>query len=62
MFLKYFLKVKNDAFELQRGIKERRGVKGKEIDNPLRMVHKRLSGSQILIKRSQGKGAKGLSR
>lgn len=60
--MKYFLKVKNDAFEPQRGIKKRRGVKGKETDNSLRMVHKRLSGSQILIKRSQGKGAKGLSR
>lgn len=55
MFLKYFLKVKNDAFELQRGIKERRWVKGKEIDDPLRMVHKRLSGSQMVTgQRSKG--------
>lgn len=55
MFLKYFLKVKNDAFELQRGIKERRWVKGKEIDDPLRMVHERLSGSQMVTgQRSKG--------
>lgn len=57
IYLKYCLKIKNNALEPQRGIKERRG-KGKEMGESLTMASKGLPGNQIVIK-SEGRREEG---